>query len=71
MVSEECDIRDQVQLDCINEISFSLVQKDMETAKNGYHIVLETVKHYFAGNRLNNREPRYPIDNKNLSMVIY
>jgi hypothetical protein len=34
MVSEDYDIRDQVQLDCINEISFSPVWKDMRTTKD-------------------------------------
>ena len=49
MVSEECDIRDQVELDCTNKISFSPVQKAMKTAKNCYHNVLWEVKYYFVG----------------------
>jgi len=49
MVSEECDIRNQIQLDCANKTSFSPVQKAVKTAKNCYHNVLWEVKYYFVG----------------------
>jgi len=48
-VSEECDIKDQVQLDCTKKTSFSPVQKVMKTIKNFYHNVLCEVKYYFVG----------------------